>query len=251
MLRPILLAALLFAVPLLPVPILDAQAQTASPLTPEQRREVERLIREVLVKNPEILVEAMKALEDQQEAKSAEAAKAAIAANRKEIENDGVSFVAGNPKGDVTLVEFFDYRCGYCKQVQPSILGLLKEDAKLRVVLKELPVLGPESVAASRAAIAALEQKDKYLPFHNAMMAFRGKLDEEAILKLAKEAGLDVAKLKTDMAAPKVQQTIQRNLALAGKLGIEGTPGFIIGDRLIPGAVSADTLRKLIKDARG
>jgi len=182
-----------------------------------------------------------------------EARRQALTSNAKALFDDGVSYVAGNPKGDVTLVEFFDYRCGYCKQVQQSVMTLIKEDPRLRVVLKELPVLGPDSVLASRAAIAALEQDKggKYLGFHNALMSFRGQLTEAEVFRIAASSGLDVTKLKADMAAPKVEQVIRANLALAEKLGINGTPGFVIGQELIPGAISLESMRKLVQAARG
>ncbi len=239
------IAALLFVTPVI--------AQPAQPFTPEQKAALTQLVREALVNNPEILIEAMNALEAKQQAEAGKASQVAIAANRKAIFEDGVSYVAGNPQGDVTIVEFFDYRCGYCKQVQPSLMTLIKEDKKLRLVLKEMPVLGPESVIAARAAVAALEQDKgaKYLNFHNAMMEFRGQITEAEIFRLATAAKLDVAKLKTDMAAPKTEQILRANLALADTLGIQGTPGFVIGDKLVPGAVPLDTLRQLVREARG
>jgi len=240
-----LFAVLLFATPVV--------AQQAQPFTPEQKAALQQLVRDVLVSNPEILIEAMNALEAKQQAETTKASKAAILANRKAIFEDGISFVAGNPQGDVTIVEFFDYRCGYCKQVQPSLMALLKEDSKVRLVLKEMPVLGPESVIAARAAVAALEQDKgaRYFDFHNAMMEFRGQITEAEVFRLAGKAGLDTARLKTDMAAPKTEQILRANLTLADTLGIQGTPGFIIGDQLVPGAVPLDTLRQLVKDARG
>lgn len=246
------LFALLFAALLFTTPVMAQQAQP-QPFTAEQKAALTQLVREVLVSNPEILIEAMNALEAKQQADAGKAAQAAIAANRKAIFDDGVSYVAGNPKGDVTIVEFFDYRCGYCKQVQPSLMTLLKEDSKVRLVLKEMPVLGPESVIAARAAVAAMEQDKgaKYLAFHNGMMEFRGQITEAEVFRLAGDAKLDVAKLKTDMAAPKTEQILRANLALADMLGIQGTPGFVIGDRLVPGAVPLDTLRQLVKEARG
>lgn len=239
-----LLVALLL---LLPLPALAQQTS----FSPEQKKELENLVRDILVKNPQILVEAMQALERQQEERAAAGAKLAIKENAKEIFDDGVSYVAGNPKGDVTLVEFFDYRCGYCKQVQGPLLALLKEDSKLRVVLKELPVLGPDSMFAARAAIAAQEQKGKYLDFHNAMMAHRGQLPESEVFRLAGSVGLDIERLKKDMAAPKVSQVIERNLALAQKIGVDGTPGFVIGEQLIPGAIPLETMRQVVKQQRG
>ncbi|WP_298726771.1 DsbA family protein [uncultured Ferrovibrio sp.] len=231
---------------------LPAAAQQ-QPFTPEQKAALQGLVREILVNNPEILVEAMNALEIKQQEAQENASRAAIAANRKEIFEDGHSYVAGNPKGDVTIVEFFDYRCGYCKQVHPSLQTLLKEDGKIRLVLKELPVLGPDSVVASRAAIAALEQEKgaKYFAFHNAMMGFRGQLSETEVFRMAGAAGLDTRKLKADMANPKVEQVLRANLALAQKLGVQGTPGFVIGDMLIPGAISLDSMRQLVRQARG
>jgi protein-disulfide isomerase len=230
----------------------SAMAQQAATFTPAQKAAIEGMIRDYLLKNPEVLVDAMHALDAKQQAGAAEAARAAVAANRKEIFEDGVSFVAGNPKGDVTIVEFFDYRCPYCKQMQPHIQALLKEDGKLRLVLKELPVLGPESVTASRAAIAAMEQGkgDKYIAFHDAMMAFRGQLSEDEVYRMAGKAGLDVKKLKTDMQAPKIEAVLRDNLALADKLGLQGTPAFVIGEELVPGAVSLDSLRQLVQAAR-
>lgn len=239
-----LLVALLL---LLPLPALAQQTS----FSPEQKKELENLVRDILVKNPQILVEAMQALERQQEERAAAGAKLAIKENAKEIFDDGVSYVAGNPKGDVTLVEFFDYRCGYCKQVQGPLLALLKEDSKLRVVLKELPVLGPDSMFAARAAIASQEQKGKYLDFHNAMMAHRGQLPESEVFRLAGSVGLDVERLKKDMASPKVSQVIERNLALAQKIGVDGTPGFVIGEQLIPGAIPLETMRQVVKQQRG
>ncbi|MEL3892732.1 DsbA family protein [Ferrovibrio sp. MS7] len=229
-----------------------AAQQKAEPVPQELRDAVKesllespRLL-EVLVRHPELINEAWQELK-QQEA----TIKAALTENRKEIFDDGVSHVAGNPKGDVTLVEFFDYRCGYCKQVQPSVLALLKEDSRLRVVLKELPVLGPDSVVAARAAIAAQQQPGKYFAFHNAMMEHRGQLPEAEVLRIAKASGLDVAKLKADMAAPRVTEVIERNLALATKLGIQGTPGFVIGDEIVPGAIPLEAMRQLVKRQRG
>jgi protein-disulfide isomerase len=225
----------------------------AQPFTPEQKAALQQLVREVLISNPEILVDAMNALEAKQQAEASKASKAAIVANRKAIFEDGVSYVAGNPQGDVTIVEFFDYRCGYCKQVQPSLMTLLKEDKKVRVVLKELPVLGPESVVAARAAVAALEQNKgaKYFDFHNAMMEFRGQINEAEVMRMAGAVGLDTGRLKADMASPRVEQVLRANLALADTLGIQGTPGFVIGDNLIPGAVSLDALRQLVRETRG
>jgi protein-disulfide isomerase len=197
------------------------------------------------------VIDALKAGQEKLKAKEAEEAKAEIAKRRDELLRDPASPVGGNPKGDVTIVEFFDYRCPYCKQMEPGLEALLKEDPKLRIVYKEFPILGPESLVASRAALAALKQgNEKYLRFHATMMNAKGQINEDVILKLAGDSGLDVARIKTDMSAPEIETLIKRNYELADSLDIKGTPAFVIGDSLTPGAVDIATLRRLVAAAR-
>ncbi|MCH8834790.1 MAG: DsbA family protein [Proteobacteria bacterium] len=172
-----------------------------------------------------------------------------IIGRQDELLNDPASPVGGNPDGDVTLVEFFDYQCPYCKTIFPSIQELLAEDRKLRFVFKEIPVLGKDSVFAARAALAARRQ-GKYLEFHMALMPARGKLTESRVMGLAEKVGLDVDRLRRDMAERTIGDMIRRNLELADALGIDGTPAFIIGDTQVPGAVEIDTLKTLIARAR-
>ena len=172
-----------------------------------------------------------------------------IVARQDELLNDPASPVGGNPDGDVTLVEFFDYQCPYCKTIFPSIQALLAEDRNLRYVFKEFPILGRASVFAARAALAARRQ-GKYLEFHTALMPARGKLTETRVMRLAEKVGLDVDRLRRDMADGTVDAMIRRNLELADGLGIFSTPVFIIGDTQIPGAVEIDTLKVLIARAR-
>ncbi|MCH8212737.1 MAG: DsbA family protein [Proteobacteria bacterium] len=172
-----------------------------------------------------------------------------IVARQDELLNDPASPVGGNPDGDVTLVEFFDYQCPYCKTIFPSIQALLAEDRNLRYVFKEFPILGRASVFAARAALAARRQ-GKYLEFHTAVMSARGKLTETRVMRLAEKVGLDVDRLRRDMADGTVDAMIRRNLELADGLGIFSTPVFIIGDTQIPGAVEIDTLKVLIARAR-
>mgnify|MGYP001554485978 CR=1 FL=1 len=224
-------------------------AKAEDALTPAQRAAVEQTIHDYLLKHPELILEAVQGLEAQQ--KQAEEAKTreVIAAHRRALQDDPNSVVLGDPHGDVTIVEFFDYRCPYCKQVEPQLEALLKEDPKVRLVLKEFPILGPDSLLASRAAIAARAQ-GKYQAMHDALMQARGKFDEPVITQIAKEVGLDAEKLKTDMADPKVDATIRTNHALAEALGINGTPGFIVGDALVPGATDLEKFRLLVKEAR-
>jgi protein-disulfide isomerase len=225
---------------------LPARAQQTPPLTREQ---VEQIVREYLIKNPEVIIEAIQALEDRQKQAAQAGQRDALAARQEQLYRDPDAPVLGNPAGDVTVVEFFDYRCPYCKQVAPALSQLLKEDGKLRLVLKEFPILGPDSLVAARAALAAQAQ-GKYEAMHAALLRHRGAYDEAAIARLATDAGLDVARLKTDMAKPEIAAMIDRNKALARELSLNGTPAFIIGDKVVPGAVDLDTLKTLVADAR-
>ena len=225
--------------------------QAAEAVDPTRVEQIEKVIRDYLLKNPEVIIQAVRALEERQKREASETTRELIGKHNKELRQDPDSFVAGNPKGDVTIVEFFDYRCGYCKQVHPVVKNALRSDGKLRLVMKEFPVLGPESVAASRAAIAAFRgQRDKYLAFHDALMEHRGGLGESVVMEVAATVGLNVDKLKADMKSPDVERTLRANYSLAQTLGINGTPAFIIGDELVPGAIIDRQLAKLIADAR-
>ena len=201
------------------------------------------------MRNPEVMIEVLEAAKEKLSSDSQAQRTKALAERRQEIFEDPNAPVAGNPEGDVTLVEFFDYRCPYCKQVAPAIQALLSEDKQLRVVYKELPVLGPESVTAARATLAARKQ-GKYEALHRALLETKGQINETAILNAAKSAGIDAERLKRDMAAPEIDQMLQANHQLAAALEIRGTPGFVIGDEIVPGAVSVDALRQLIATAR-
>ncbi len=222
------------------------------PLTTEQRRAVGEIVREYLRKHPEVLLEAIQALREKQEAETRDKAKVALSTRRGELENDPATPVGGNPQGNVTIVEFFDYRCGYCKRVFPAIQELLKADGNIRYVFKEFPILGPESRVASRAALAVWNQdRDKYMAFHTALMSARGSLSEKRVLSIAADTGLDVAKLKAGMADPAIDQALAKTHALARALNINGTPAFVIGDNLIPGAIDIATLKHLVSQVRG
>ncbi len=227
-----------------------APARAAEDLTAHQKQQIEELVRELLIKNPEILIEALEAYQRREKAESQAKARQALVDNREQIYNDPASPVGGNPNGDVTLVEFFDYQCGYCKSVVDRVAGAVAKDENVRWVFKEFPILGPVSVYASRAALAAHRQ-GKYQEFHLAMMRSRGKLTEKKVLRFAARAGLDVARLEADMKTPEIAALIERNMALAEALSIRGTPAFVIGDVLVPGAIDAATLNRLIAAARG
>jgi protein-disulfide isomerase len=222
----------------------------AAELAPEQRREIESIIHDYLLQHPEVLIEAMRAAEEKVKTEAGEKAKQALVARRSEIFDDPGTPVGGNPKGDATLVEFFDYRCPYCKQVQPRLKELLAGDQQLRIAYKEFPILGSVSVAAARAALAAHRQS-KYEAFHDAMMAASGQITEDTVYQIAGAVGLDVDRLKRDMSSPQIDAALKANHALAEALDISGTPGFVIGDQIVPGAIELSSLRDLVAGARG
>jgi protein-disulfide isomerase len=226
-------------------------ARAADQSLPADRQALDQAIHDYLMNHPEVIVESLRAAEKKLQDAQDAAARTAIGDRQSELLRDPASPVAGNPNGDVTIVEFFDYHCPYCKQVEPTLDALLKEDPKIRIVYKEFPILGPDSVTASQAALAALKQgPQKYTRFHAAMMSTKGAINEGVIMQVARDAGLDVTRLKTDMKAADVDAMIKRNYDLAEALKIHGTPAFIVGDALAPGAVDIDTLRKMVADAR-
>jgi protein-disulfide isomerase len=222
-------------------------AAVADALAPAQREAIEGIIHDYLLQHPDVLVEALQKAEAK--AKSDASARQALMTRRGEMFDDPQTPVGGNLHGDVTLVEFFDYRCPYCKKVQPSVEKLVGEDPNLRIAYKEFPILGPVSVTAARAALAA-RQQGKYLSFHNAMMASTGGITDDTVYKVAGSVGLDIARLKRDMTAPEISAALQANHALATALDVGGTPTFIIGDQLIPGAIDLSDLEKLVAEAR-
>ncbi len=228
---------------------LAAPAHAQDAFTPAQREAIQRMVIETLRAKPELVLEAIEAIEAKREAETRARASAALSEKKRELYDDAEAPVAGNPKGDLTIIEFFDYRCPYCKQMHAPMKALLAADGQIRVVRKDLPILGPASVVASHAALAARAQ-GKYPAFHDAMMEFRGQLDEAGVFRIAGEAGLDVARLRRDMEAPAVRGLLQRNAALAQTLAITGTPAFVIGDALVPGAIDAETMKKLVAETR-
>ncbi len=226
-------------------------ASAADPLTPAQKDAVREVVREYLMENPEVLIEALQAYEARMAEEQQKQQRAALAQRREQLERDATSPVGGASDGDVTLVEFTDYRCGYCKKVFPAVQDLLKADGKIRYVIKELPILGPESVVAARAALAVWRSTPaKYMAFHTALMTARGSLDEARILEIAAETGIESKTLATAMRDPEISAILGKNRELAQSLNINGTPAFVVGGRLVPGAIEADTLRQLVASAR-
>lgn len=243
--RPLAVAAVLTATASLAV----APAVAAEALSTAQKKEIEALVRDYLVNNPEVIVEAMESLQAKKEQADSDRKVAAIQEYRSALVASAEDPVLGNPKGDVTLVEFFDYQCGYCKRVYSPMMDAVKADGKTRLVMKELPILGPASVLAARHSLAA-KMQGKYEAFHDAMMTQQGPVTEESIMAAAKAAGLDTKKLAADAKKPEIEHQLKANMELAGALGLRGTPAFVIGNRFIPGAVGADVLKQAITEAR-
>lgn len=243
----IFLAALLAGLLAASAPVLAES--TAKALTPAQEQAVRKLVRDYLVDNPEIIVEAMQRLRAKRQRSEQDRIAKVLVAYRTQIFENPRSPITGNPKGDVTIVEFFDYQCGYCKAVMDRLLKTVKDDGNIRLVFKEFPILGPNSVFAARAALASRNQ-GKYFEFHELLMGFKGKLSQEAVFVLAKSIGLDTKRLAREMNERKIRKIIARNFLLAQRLKINGTPAFIIGDKLVPGAVSQQQLDAYIASAR-
>ena len=206
-------------------------------------------IRDYLMANPEVLVEAMQELERKQDSQRDAVAQKGVQENQAELYRDPDSPVGGNPNGDVVIVEFNDYQCPYCKRAYQAVKSVTGADGKVKIVYKDLPILGDASRIAALAALAAVKQ-GKHLALHSALMEFTGKLDRDKIFEIAASVGLDRARLEKDMEDPKLKQHIERNLELASALGIRGTPAFVIGTQFVPGAVDAAAMKQLIADAR-
>jgi protein-disulfide isomerase len=238
-------AALLMLAPAAPA--------SADEFSASQKSELERIIKDYIVNHPEVLQEAIAELDKRQAAADTEKARAAVADNAETIFNSSRQVVLGNAKGDVTLVEFFDYNCAFCKRAMSDMLALLKDDPKLRVVLKEFPVLGPGSVEAAKVAVAVRMQDrngKKYLDFHQKLLGGRGQADKAHAIAVAKEVGMDMARLDKDMASDEVKVSIEESLKLAETLGLNGTPSYIVGSDVVVGAVGLDMLRSKVAFAR-
>jgi protein-disulfide isomerase len=228
-----------------------------SPLLAEQspyadsawQQAVEKAIESYIRSHPEVIEQTLQALEAKRQAEELDRVKGVIAARQNELLNDPTSPVSGNPKGDVTVVEFFDYRCGYCKRVAAAVTQLQKDDPRVRVLYKDLPILGEASETATKAALASRAQ-GKHQAFHEALLASKEDLSQEKVLKIAAEVGLDATKIQADMANPDYAAVIERNRALARDLGIGGTPAFIVGNELYPGAMELAVLKDLVARMR-
>jgi protein-disulfide isomerase len=214
-----------------------------------QRKEMESIIKDYLMANPELLREMGQLLEQKEKLAENEQRKGALVSNAEQIFRDKTDYVAGNPKGNVTMVEFFDYNCGWCKKGFPEVLSMIESDKDLRFVLKEFPIFGEDSEYAARAAIAAIKQ-GKYWDLHMAMFQHEGKLAKDSVDEIAAGLGLNIEQLKKDMDDPATAEILVRNRNLAQSLAINGTPAFIIDDRLVPGYLPKTELASAINDVR-
>lgn len=210
---------------------------------------IKELVYEAILENPGIIMEAVRLLEESQQQDQQEVASITLKNERDKLERDPNAIVLGNPDGDVTVVEFFDYNCPYCRRVMPQVDALVAADPNVRLVYREWPILGDGSVFAARAALAARKQ-GKYEAFHVAMMNMQGRAEQASVLRIAREVGLDIDQMRRDMDAPEVDEHIQTSMELTRSLGFNGTPSFVIGDALIPGFVESDVLAKQVEATR-
>lgn len=228
----------------------SALPQTAGPSSaPSGDDALQKVIHDYILAHPEVLIQSLRIAKEREQERWQVLAKSLIASFRKELLEDADAPFFGNPAGDVTLVEFFDYRCPYCRQVAPFLQALVKDDPGLRIVEKEFPILGPASVYAARVALAAHKQ-GKHKQFHEALMRKKPNIDDATILKVAEEAGLDIDRIKMDMNSPEVDYEIKRNREIANALRLTGTPAFIVGTALVPGGTDLETLKSMVDDAR-
>ena len=227
----------------------QARAEDKPVFDDTQKQAIEKIIAEYLVSNPKIVMDAAEAYQRNQEKIQTDSVMDKVKERSEEIFNDPTSPVVGNKTGDVTIVEFFDYNCGYCKIAFQDIQTLIEEDKNLRVVLKELPILSESSAHGARYALAA-DKQGKYWEFHQFMMKNGANGDDKQMESLAKEVGIDFKKLKKDAEGPEIRAVIEKNMALARDVGFTGTPGFVVGDTPMRGHYGIDAMRKAIADKR-
>lgn len=243
------LAVAAFALLLAAAMPLRAQQSLPGGFTPEQVQGMEHIIRQYLRENPDVVIEAIQSYQRGQQMAEDERSQQAVKAHLAALKDDTDSPTIGNPDGDVVIVEFMDYRCGYCRRVVEDLKKTVEEDGNIRLIIKEFPILGPASIQAAKAALAAHKQ-DKYEAYHFALMTRPGDMSDPHLMKVARDLGLDTALLKRDMESEEIEALIQRNRGLAQRLGINGTPAFVFGETLVRGAVDAETMRRLIAKAR-
>jgi len=226
--------------------VLPATAQEAA--QEPARPAIEQIVRDYILQHPEVILESVRLFKEREQTAQNVHSKEALSASLTDLQQDPSSPVTGKA-GGVTIVEFFDYHCGYCKRAEGTIEKLLADHPDIRFVFKEFPILGPESTLAAKAGLAAQKQGG-YVKFHQALMTLTGPITMDAIAELAHKQGLDVSKLKTDMESPEVQAILARNHDLAHKVGVRATPSFVIGSELVSGAIDAAAFERLIAQAQ-
>jgi protein-disulfide isomerase len=247
-------SSLRVAIPIAAAMLLAAPASAlAQTFSDGQRHEIENIIKDYLVNHPEVMQDVMAAIDKKQQEADAEKARTTIKQNNATLFDSPHQVVLGNPQGNVTMVEFFDYNCAFCKRALPDMLTLLKSDPNIKFVLKEFPVLGQGSVEAAHVAVAARMQDStgkKYIEFHQKLLGGRGPADKARALAVAKEVGFDMTRLEKDMDSDEVKTTIDEDMKLAEDLGVNGTPSYVVGDEVVVGAVGLDALKEKIAAER-
>lgn len=238
-------------------PAASTQTASQSSFTPEQTKAIQQIVHDYLVNQPQVLIEASRALQQQEAARAEKIAMAAIQQNKQQLFNNPVSPVIGNPEGDVVMIEFYDYQCGHCKAMTPIVANLIKENKDLKVILKDWPIFGQNSRYAAKASVAvAKEDKDKYFAFHEALFKVDGPLSEDKVKAIAKQSGVDFSKISKEINAPYTEQQMKDNFELAQDLKLVGTPAFIVANkaltqfRFVPGAISKQQLQQLIDEVK-
>jgi protein-disulfide isomerase len=231
---------------------LPAHALDLDNLSAAERATLHEEIRAYLLENPEVIMEAVSILEERQSEGQAQADATLVRENAEAIFDDGHSWVGGNPEGDVTLVEFMDYRCGYCRRAAGEVESLLEDDGNIRFIIKEFPILGEESLRASRFAIATRQVAgdEAYKSVHDALMSYDGSMNETGFTRLADSLGLDANAIVAEMDSDRVSEVIAANHALARQLEISGTPSFVMGDQMLRGFVPQDAMQQVVDDIR-
>jgi protein-disulfide isomerase len=249
------LRSILAGVALLALPVLAEAADAPAPQAPApqvsdaERAKIESVVHDYLLKHPEIILQAVEAYQTAQQAEKEKAAQEQLTKRSADLLHDPATQVAGNLTSDCAIIEFFDNQCPYCQANEPDLQKLLKQDGRVRLVLKEFPILGPTSLVAAKAALASVKQ-DKYMQFHEALLSHKGHYEKAQIVDdIAKSVGLDLDKLHKDMDSPEIQAEIEKNLDLGRALDITGTPGFVIGNQIVSGASNVDELKKYVADA--
>lgn len=242
----------LAALALLALPAFPAAALDLAAMTEAEREAFRAEVRAYLLDNPEVLTEAIGVLESREAERMAQADRALVTENLDLLVADGASWVGGNPDGDVTVVEFMDYRCGYCRQAFEEVEALVEGDGEVRFILKEFPILGPQSEMASRFAIAVqqIHGPDAYKDVHDALMVLEAEIDEGSLSRLAEALALDPAPILERMGAEEVTAVIDANFALAQSLGISGTPTFVMGDQMVRGYVPLEGMQAIVDAER-